>query len=196
MDPKNQPVPMPILTPRLQIRPRRAGEGQIVAKAVNESLETLKPWMPFAQEPMTAAGAEEHIGRALINFQERTDFVLSIYDREGKTFIGSTGFHHVNWDVPSFMIGYWVHKDHEGKGYITETVNALTRYAFTVFKANRLEITCDSKNQRSLAVMKRLGFVQEGLLKNEERNAAGELRDTIITARYDMSGLAPLEVVW
>lgn len=187
---------MPILTPRLQIRPRRAGEGQIVAKAVNESLETLKPWMPFAQEPMTAAGAEEHIGRALINFQERTDFVLSIYDREGKTFIGSTGFHHVNWDVPSFMIGYWVHKDHEGKGYITETVNALTRYAFTVFRANRLEITCDSKNQRSLAVMKRLGFVQEGLLKNEERNAAGELRDTIITARYDMSGLPPLEVVW
>ena len=31
----------------------------------------------------------------------------------------------------------------------------------------------------------RLGFVQEGILKNEDIQEPGSLRDTVVTARYD-----------
>jgi RimJ/RimL family protein N-acetyltransferase len=63
----------------------------------------------------------------------RKNFTLSIYSRDGNTFIGSTGLHRPDWDVPRLEIGYWIHKDFEGKGYITESTIALTRYAFEVF---------------------------------------------------------------
>jgi ribosomal-protein-serine acetyltransferase len=94
------------------------------------------------------------------------------------------------------MIGYWIHKDFEGQGYMTETVNALTRYAFEVFKVNRLEIRCDSRNTKSLSVTKKLGFTQEVLLKNEDRAEDNSLRHTVVTARYGVQNLPELIVRW
>lgn len=189
-------VPMPIRTLRLLIKPREKGEGSIVRQSVMESSDHLKPWMPWAHGTQTLEEAESLCRASVEDFLVRKDFVLSIYDPEGKEFIGSTGIHRPNWKVPSFMIGYWVAKKHEGKGLITETLNALTRYCFEVFKAKRVYLTCDAKNVRSLAVMGRLGYQQEGLLKNDSRDVNGELRDTIICARYDLKGLPDLDVHW
>lgn len=196
MNPILMNLPMPILTPRLQIRPRQVGEGSVIAKAVRESIGTLKPWMPFAQSEPTDEKMEEHCRKSFAEFVARTNFTLSIYDRQGSSFIGSTGLHKPNWDVPAFHLGYWIHKDFEGKGFIQESTNALTRYAFEVLRARRLEIRCDSRNLRSLAVMKKLGFNQEGVLRNDDVGADGSIRDTIVTARYDLSDLPPLQVSW
>lgn len=189
-------VPMPVLTPRLQIRPRFVGEGPVLTEAVRESLESLRPWMPFAQVEPQIENFEEHCRRALANFILRADFSLSIYDRSGGQFIGSTGLHRINWDARSFEIGYWVRASCEGKGFVSEAANALTRYAFQVFNANRVEIRCDSRNLRSLAVMKRLGFIEEGHFKNDDMGVDGKPRDTLITARTNMDGLPALEVSW
>lgn len=189
-------LPMPILTPRLQIRPRQIGEGKVICEAVTESIDILRPWMPFAQAEPKVENFEEHARKALAEFILRNNFTLSIYDREGKNFIGSTGFHFPNWDLPSFHIGYWVRKSCQGQGYIQESTNALTRYAFSVFKAKRIEIRCHSKNLRSLAVMTKLGFQQEGILRSDELDEAGLARDTIITSRIDLKGLPELDVSW
>lgn len=196
MNPILLDLPMPILTPRLLIKPRHIGEGATIAKAVRESLDHLKPWMPFAKVEPTDEQMEEHSRKSLSEFIARTNFTLSIYDRDGKTFIGSTGLHRPNWCLPSFHLGYWIHRDFEGKGFITESTNALTRYAFQVLSARRVEIRCDGKNQRSLAVMKKLGFIQEGILRNDDIGADGSIRDTIITARLDISDLPALQVSW
>lgn len=187
---------MPIYTDRLLLKPREVGEGPIVAKAVRESLEHLKPWMKFAQSQPEDSVFEEHSRKSLAEFILRTNMTLSIYDKEGKIFIGSTGFHQPNWEVPSFHIGYWIHKDFIGKGYIQEATNALTRYAFAVLKAKRLEIRCDSRNERSLNVMKKLGFIQEAIFKNDSVATDGTIRDTIVTARYGPNSLPPLNVRW
>jgi len=195
-DPYLIEVPMPIRTPKLLIKPREKGEGRIVHQAVIENTEHLKPWMPWAQAIQTLEEAEAQCRASVIDFLARKDFVLSIYDYEGKEFVGSTGIHRPNWKVPSFMIGYWIAKKHEGKGLITESLNALTRYCFDVLEAKRVYLTCDSKNVRSLAVMERLGFHKEGLLRNDSRDANGEIRDTIICARYDLKSLPSLEVHW
>jgi len=189
-------LPMPIWTPRLCLKPREVGEGPILNRAICASLEHLKPWMPWAQKEPTLDESEEHCRRSLAKFILREDMTLSIYSRDRKHYIGSTGLHRANWDVPSFHIGYWVVHELQGQGFITESTNALARYAFQVLKARRVEIRCDSENPRSLAVMKRLGFVQEGFLKNEDIQEPGSLRDTIITARYDDAGLPALDVTW
>lgn len=196
MNPILLDLPMPIFTPHLLLKPRYVGEGITIANAVRESLDNLKPWMPFAQVPPTDEQMEEHCRKSFSEFVARTNITLSIYDREGKTFIGSTGLHRPNWRVPSFHLGYWIHRDFEGKGFITESTNALTRYAFEVLGARRVEIRCDGRNHRSLAVMKKLGFTQEGILRNEDIGVDGSIRDTIITARLDISGLPALQVSW
>jgi ribosomal-protein-serine acetyltransferase len=196
MNPILRDLPMPIITPRLCLKPREIGEGPIINRAICSSIEHLKPWMPFAQKVPTQEESEEHCRRSLANFILREDITLSIYSRDRKLFLGSTGLHRANWSVPSFHIGYWICKEFEGKGYVAEATNALTQYAFQCLKARRVEIRCDSENIRSLGVMKRLGFSQEGTLKNEDVQESGALRHTIITARYDAHGLPALDVSW
>ncbi len=195
-DPILRDFPFPILTPRLRLQPRFVGEGPAVHAAIAESQKHLAAWMPWAKDPSTVDAAEAHCRLAHANFILRKDFTLSIYSREAGELVGSTGFHDPNWAIPSLEVGYWVRACDEGKGYITEAVNALTRYAFEVIGVRRLEIRCNADNSRSLAVMLRLGFQQEGVLRSDERNADGKLRDTIITSRLDAKGLPPLEVSW
>jgi ribosomal-protein-serine acetyltransferase len=190
-------LPMPIWTPRLCIKPRFVGEGAIINAAICASLEHLKPWMPFAQTAPSIVESEEHCRHAVEQFASRQEIILSIYSRDQKQFIGSTGLHEPRWDVPSFEIGYWVSKEFEGQGFVRESTHALTRYAVQVLGAKRVEIRCDSRNTKSLKTMQSLGFVQEGILKNEGLRADGTgLRDTIVTARYDLLGLPELNVSW
>lgn len=187
---------MPILTPRLRIQPRSIGEGPILNQAICSSQDHLKAWLPFAEKRPSLEDSEEHCRRALARFILREDLTLSIYSRDGKDLIGSTGFHRMDWDVPRVEIGYWVRREFEGQGLVTEAVNALTRYAFAVIKARRVEIRCDAKNLRSLSIMDRLGYAREGILRNQGILASGEPRDTIITARIDAAGLPELDVTW
>jgi len=196
MDPILLDLPMPIYTPRLCIKPREIGEGKILNKAINESRDFLKAWMPFALNEQSIEDSELHCRRSLANFIMRTDMTLSIYSRDQKTFIGSTGFHRINWEGPCVEIGYWVGEKHSGKGYVTEAVNAMTRYAFEVIKAVRVEIRCDSINLKSLAVMQRLGFAQEGILKSHCASPLGNARDTIVCARTSPDNLPSLEFSW
>jgi RimJ/RimL family protein N-acetyltransferase len=74
-----------------------------------------------------------------------------------------------DWEVPKFEIGYWARTSQTGHGYITEAVNGVVRLAIDTLGANRLEIRCDTKNDRSAAVAKRVGFVLEGTLRCDTR---------------------------
>lgn len=189
-------VPMPIRTPRLLIKPREIGEGKVLNAAVCKSIDFLSAWLPFVKTMPTLDESEIHCRRSLADFILRQNIVLSIYTLDGQILIGSTGLHRIDWSVPSLEIGYWICEEHQGKGYITEAVNALTRYAFAALRARRVEIRCDAKNVKSHAVILRLGFEQEGLLKADSVSESGILRNTIICARQDISGLPDLRVSW
>jgi ribosomal-protein-serine acetyltransferase len=52
---------------------------------------------------------------------------------------------------------------------MTEAVRALVAYAFEVWKLNRVEIRAAVANVRSRAIPERLGFKQEGVLRQAER---------------------------
>jgi len=103
----------------------------------------------------------------------------------------------LNWDIPSFETGYWLHVDHQNQGYMTEALNAVIRYAFIQFKANRLEILCDVNNLRSYTLAERLGFKLEGILKNHRINpSTKQLSDTKVYARTNVLELPSLDVNW
>jgi len=82
----------------------------------------------------------------------------------------------------TFEIGYWINPHHEGRGYVTETVQALTDYAFDALHAERVEIRLDPTNSRSQAVPQRLNFVYEGTLRRNILSTDGTHRDTEIYA--------------
>jgi ribosomal-protein-serine acetyltransferase len=87
----------------------------------------------------------------------------------GDRIVGVVGFHGIDWANRSASIGYWLSEDEQGRGTMTEAVRALVEHAFTQWKLNRVEIRADIENVRSRAVPERLGFHQEGVLRQAYR---------------------------
>jgi RimJ/RimL family protein N-acetyltransferase len=168
------------------------GDGPAVYEAILESWDSLRRWMPWARQRPTPEQTEEVARQFRSNFIARSDLPMFIFLRDGKTAVGGTGLHRMDWSVPRFEIGYWVRRSFEGKGYITEAVRALSRFAFGKLQAQRVEIHCSQDNERSRRVAERCGFVLEGRLRNQSREPTGELRDVLVYSlvRSDASAQA------
>lgn len=199
MNPILLEIPMPIITPRLILRPPQTGDGAELNATILESFDDLSTWMPWADHKPTIEESEENVRRAHAKWILREDLRISIFDRETGKLAGSTGLHRINWKLPSFEIGYWLRKSFVGKGYATESTHALTRFAFKQLGAKRVELRCNSKNEKSFAVFKRLGFEYEGCLRGNDVHVNAqsvENRDTLVYSRLNLSDLPPLEVNW
>ena len=60
-------------------------------------------------------------------------------------------------------LGYWLARDWQGYGIMTDAVRALTNYAIKTLGLNRVEICMMVENKRSEAIPRRLGFEYEGI---------------------------------
>ncbi|MWC27654.1 GNAT family N-acetyltransferase [Paenibacillus sp. MMS18-CY102] len=176
-------IPERFESKRLVIRAPLWGDGAAVNNAVVESIEELRPWMPWAQALPTLEESESSIRRSRLQFLERSDLRLLLFLKETGQYIGGSGLHRIDWQARKFEIGYWVSTSFGKQGYITEAVDAITDYAIQALQANRIEIRCDSLNQSSARIAERLGFALEGILRNEKCDAAGSLRDTMVFAK-------------
>jgi RimJ/RimL family protein N-acetyltransferase len=187
MDPLLIDVPERIDTERLILRCPQPGDGAPVNAAVRESLDALRPFMPWAQ---TAPGLDESelvCRRAQARFRLREDLVMSMFERaadgsEGR-YVGGCGLHRISWEVRRFEIGYWCRSGCTGRGFVTEAVRALNRFAFDQLGARRVEVRMDANNERSRRVAERAGFTFEGVLRGDSLTPQGAMRDTRIYAR-------------
>jgi RimJ/RimL family protein N-acetyltransferase len=187
MNPFELDIPQQFTTDRLLIRCAQPGEGPAANAAIRDSIEQLRPWMPWAQTLPAVSDTEEHARRAHARFLAREDLTYRAWLKDSQTFVVGSGLHRINWVVPKFEIGYWVRSTHSGQGYVHEVVQALTKLAFEKFHAQRVEIRCDDRNLKSIRVAERAGFQLEGILRNDSRGAGGSLRSTRVYAK-----IAPL----
>lgn len=184
MKPSLLDFPEEFTTERLLIRKPMQGDGKAVYEAIQASLNELKQWMPWALTNQTEQDVEANIRDSIAEFITRKDLRLHLFNKETGEFIGSSGLHRINWDVPKFEIGYWVDTRHSGRGYITESTEAITNFAFNDLHAKRVEIRCDSRNTRSRAIPEKLGFTLEGILKNDSISVESkEPRDTCVFSK-------------
>jgi RimJ/RimL family protein N-acetyltransferase len=176
--------PYSLETERLTIRGPLPGDGTEVHAAVVESQAELMDWMPWAVDISSAEDYEVRVREGQLKFLAREDLWLLLFLKGTNTIIGTSGLHRINWEVPSFEIGYWVRTSYARQGYITEAVAGITNFAFTELGAKRVFIRCDAKNERSSAVAKRLSFTFEGTHRCDDRHhLTDELRDTLVFSK-------------
>lgn len=194
-------LPLPISTPRLILKPPQSGDGAIINEAILESFNLLNQFMPWAKEKPSVYESEEFARQSAANWilknNDEPYLPLLIFDKKTKQFIGGTGYHHYDWNVPCVETGYWIRKSYTEKGLMTEAINAITQYAFKQLGMKRITITCDIDNIRSKKIPERLGFILEGTLKGNRRKLlTNEISDTLIYSRYNLDNLPDLAVAW
>jgi len=175
-------LPDVIETERLVLRAPRPGDGAAINEAILETWDALQCWMPWARERPSVAESEEVARQHSAAFVTRADLPMVVLRKDSGMYVGGTGLHRMDWAVPRFEIGYWVRRSCEGQGYVSEAVMALTRFAFATLAAQRVEIHCSHRNERSQRVAERCGYVLEARLRNHGRETTGELRDKLVYA--------------
>lgn len=68
----------------------------------------------------------------------------------------------VRGNFQSAYLGYYVGEPYAGRGYMTEALGLMLRYAFVDLKLHRLEANIQPGNAASIALVNRAGFVREG----------------------------------
>jgi ribosomal-protein-serine acetyltransferase len=132
---------------------------------VDANRSYLAQWLPWASEQTPEAT------RSFLHFTRR-----QLADNEGfqcaiivrGRIVGVVGFHRVDWANRVCSLGYWLAEDAQGRGTMTAAVRALVDWSFQGWDLNRVEILAAVENVRSRAVPERLGFRQEGVLRQAE----------------------------
>jgi ribosomal-protein-serine acetyltransferase len=163
----------------------RTGDAKALALAVGESLEHLRPWMPWADDE----SADERFQRQrLRGVQHKAatgeEWQYGLFPVDESRVLGSFGLM-TRQGPGTIEIGYWVHVDEIGHGLATLASRALTNAALAVDGITTVYIRCDERNTRSAAVPRRLGYeVDETLSRAPE--APGESGRLMIWSRREL----------
>ena len=130
---------------------------------VDENREYLREWLPWVDTTKTAEDTKKFIKGTLEQFAANEGFAAGLWHRSEMA--GTIGFHRIDWPNQKAEIGYWISARFQGKGIVTRAARALVDYAFNELGLNRMEIRCAEGNKKSRAIAERLGFHQEGTLR-------------------------------
>lgn len=133
---------------------------------VNANRAYLKVWLPWVDHMQNVANFRQHIIETNKRAADKTDYAFAIII--DKNIVGRMGLHHINQQNKIGEIGYWLADGMQGRGIITRCCKALLTHGFTVLDLNRIEIKCGLRNSKSKAIPEKLGFKQEGILKQAE----------------------------
>ena len=151
----------------------RGGETRDLVRAVNESLDHLRPWMPWATTHCTENDLDEFVRRSINEWQRGTNFNYWIREESTGQLVGSVGLH-LRLGPEAIEIGYWVHVDWTGRGYAAAAAQALTTAGLGMSDIERVEIHCDEANRASAAVPRRLGYRLDRI-EDDQIEAPGEV---------------------
>ena len=140
----------------LVLRRMEAEEAPVLARAVAESLEHLRPWMEWiASEPLALTARRQLMGRWRREWERGGDVMLAIF--VDGTLAGSSGLHR-RVGPAGLEIGYWLHPAFTGRGIATRAARLLTEAALAQPGVTHVEIHTDRANVRSAAVARRAGY--------------------------------------
>ncbi|RST77214.1 N-acetyltransferase [Siminovitchia acidinfaciens] len=104
-------------------------------------------------------------------FNTKTGIRWGIALKDDPTIIGSCGFLNISQSNFRAEIGYELHRSYWRQGIVSEALEAVIKYGFEEMKLNRSEALIEPENVASVKLVERLGFLQEGLLREYEYGA-------------------------
>src|SRR4051812_40755881 len=142
--------------PRIGLcRPSAADADEFLALA-QANAEFLRPWV---DPPATREKFESY----LQSRQLAADDGFLICELSSNRIAGVINVSCIVRGVfQSAYLGYWIGEAFARRGYMTEAMNLLIRYAFGQMGLHRLEANIQPQNLASIALVRRCGFQREG----------------------------------
>ncbi|MDP6706801.1 MAG: GNAT family protein [Alphaproteobacteria bacterium] len=175
---------MPLLRGRkVYLRPPQPGDWADWARLRAESREFLTPWEPtWAADELTRNAFRRRLRRYGRDAREGYGYAFFVFRASDDSLLGGLTLSNVRRGVTqSCSLGYWMGKPHAGQGYMTDALGTVLQFVFDSLGLHRLEAACLPSNERSKAVLRRVGFDEEGLAR-QYLKINGTWRDHVLFA--------------
>jgi ribosomal-protein-alanine N-acetyltransferase len=152
--------------------------------------DTESVWRNWAGDKQIQNDYGEPVYEKLDDVKELLEWYINAYEKQ-ETYrwgiflkiefgncIGQAAYFLVDTTNEFCEIEYCIGKVYQNKGYITETVKAITAYGFDTVGFNRIQVGCRHVNLPSKRVIEKCGFTYEGALR-QYRNHLGEFHDKL-----------------
>jgi len=126
----------------------------------------LRQWLPWVDETNSVDDTRRFIRIATQQFASNQGYECGLW-WHGEL-VGTIGNHRIDWRNGATSIGYWIGEAYQGHGLMTRAARALIAHAFDTLHLQRVEIRVATGNRRSRAIPERLGFREEGILRQVE----------------------------
>lgn len=160
--------------PRVRLRGLEAGDVDALF-AVFSDPDMMRYWSSPAMKER--AEAEALLVRIQQGFTARTAYQWGVERKQDGRILGTCTLFHLDDKNMRAELGYALASAHWKQGYMLEALNSLIDHAFGPMKLRRLEADVDPRNVNSMRILDKLGFSQEGLLR-ERWNVDGEIQDS------------------
>ncbi|QNO15072.1 GNAT family N-acetyltransferase [Alkalicella caledoniensis] len=119
------------------------------------------------------------INRWRFEYADKIQVRWGIARKEDNLIIGTCCLGDFDEESKRCEIGYHLSHHQWNKGYMTEALKEIVRFGFEDNDVNRIEAFVTPQNQSSVTVLKKIGFVEEGLLR-ERDFFKGQFQDGIV----------------
>jgi RimJ/RimL family protein N-acetyltransferase len=126
-------------------------------------------------------GLKNYIETALAQKAAGTEYPFIIFDKRTQQYAGSTRFYDIQPVNKTLQLGYtWYGSRFQGTGLNKNCKLLLLTFAFEELGMERVEFRADNRNAKSIAAMKSIGCVEEGVLRSNGVTPSGERRNSIV----------------
>lgn len=150
----------------MKIRMLSGRDAQALYERTDESRAYLKQWLPWLDDMKSVDDSLTFIKNSFQLYNDRKGLTAGIFLNE--VLVGIIGFNNLDFQHKIGYIGYWLAENYQGRGIMTTAVSAVVTYGFTELSLNRIELRAASENKPSRAIAERLGFTQEGRIRQAE----------------------------
>ncbi|WP_041701787.1 GNAT family N-acetyltransferase [Gottschalkia acidurici] len=153
-------------TERLELKVLDESYGELVLDYYERNREFLREWEPERKEIFYSLNLQKNqLSRDLKDIKDYKLLRLWIFKKNDyNRVIGNIAFSNIIRGVfLSCNLGYKLDKDETNNGYITEAINKGIEIIFNEYGLHRIEANIMPRNKRSIRVVEKLGFQNEGL---------------------------------
>jgi RimJ/RimL family protein N-acetyltransferase len=161
-------VELPFTSRRLRYRsPRPDDLPELVA--LHEGDPSIAKGTLRVPHPYRLEDGRRYLRRVAEGFRTGRSLGLFLERRRDGALIGGAGLHDLSVDSTVAGLGYWIGRPYRGRGYATEAADRLARLALGPLGRHRVEADVFPFNRASMAVLRRAGFVREGIAREVHR---------------------------
>ncbi len=150
----------------LSIIPVNIDHAPMLAALVRQDNDHLNAYLPMVATLSSVDAARAHLERAAVRAAAGEIFEWHLFLDD--SLCGSVRLRDIHHADRKAAIGYFLGSEFTGKGIVTKALQAVLGWCFGPLELNRVELRCATGNAPSIGVAERLGFVREGMLRQEE----------------------------